>query len=48
MAVIGQREADSGQVALRVRGAGRKQEVLPVEELVALVHDRVASRGLTP
>lgn len=48
MAVVGQREADSGQVALRVRGAGRKQEVLPVEELVVRVHDRVASRGLIP
>lgn len=48
MAVVGQREADSGQVALRVRGAGKKQDVLPVEDLVARVQDRIASRGLTP
>ena len=30
MAVVGQREAESGSLALRVRGAGKKQEVMPV------------------
>ena len=31
MAVIGQREAESDSLALRVRGAGKKQEVMPVD-----------------
>ncbi|HQR19211.1 MAG TPA: threonine--tRNA ligase, partial [Gemmatimonadales bacterium] len=31
MAVVGQREAEAGSVAVRVRGAGNKQEVMPVE-----------------
>src|ERR687896_875301 len=30
MAVIGQREAESDSLALRVRGTGKKQEVMPV------------------
>ncbi|UCD25181.1 MAG: threonine--tRNA ligase, partial [Gemmatimonadota bacterium] len=32
MAVIGKREVEQGTVALRVRGAGKKQTVMPVEE----------------
>jgi threonyl-tRNA synthetase len=48
MAVVGQREADSDQVALRVRGAGRKQEVLPVDDLLARLQDRIACRSLVP
>ena len=31
MAVIGQREAESDSLALRVRGAGKKQEVMAVD-----------------
>ena len=38
MAVVGQREAESDSLALRVRGAGKKQEVMPV--------DGVPGRGL--
>jgi threonyl-tRNA synthetase len=48
MAVIGQREAEAGTVALRVRGTGKKQDVIPVDELMARVVDRVRTRALAP
>jgi threonyl-tRNA synthetase len=48
MAVIGQREAEAGTVALRVRGTGTKQDVIPVDELMARVVDRVRTRALAP
>jgi threonyl-tRNA synthetase len=48
MAVIGQREAEAGTVALRVRGTGKKQDVIPVDELMARVVDRVKTRALAP
>ncbi len=48
MAVIGQREAEAGTVALRVRGSGRKQEIIPVDDLIARVLDRTRSRALAP
>jgi threonyl-tRNA synthetase len=48
MAVIGQREAEAGTVALRVRGSGKKQEVIPVDDLVARVVERSRSRALAP
>ena len=35
MAVIGKREAEADAIALRVRGAGKKQEILPVAEFIA-------------
>ena len=35
MAVVGQREAESDSLALRVRGAGKKQEVMPVDAFLA-------------
>src|SRR5262245_11043335 len=34
MAVVGQREAESKSVAVRVRGSGNKQVVMPVQEFV--------------
>jgi threonyl-tRNA synthetase len=46
MAVIGQREVDGDTVAIRVRGAGNKQEVVPVAEFVALVQEQIKSRTL--
>ena len=46
MAVVGQREAEAGSVAVRVRGAGNKQEVVPVEEFVARVKAQVRGRTL--
>jgi threonyl-tRNA synthetase len=48
MSVIGQREADEQTVALRVRGAGRKQEILSVNDFEARVLDEVRTRALTP
>ena len=48
MAVIGQREADSDSLALRVRGAGKKQEVMPVDAFLGRVTDEVRTRALAP
>jgi threonyl-tRNA synthetase len=48
MAVVGQREADSDSLALRVRGAGKKQEVMPAEAFLARIVEEVATRALAP
>ncbi len=48
MAVIGKREAESGMIALRVRGTGKKQDVVPVDEFVARVVRENAERQLVP
>jgi len=48
MAVIGQRELESGSVAVRVRGAGKKQEIIALDAFVARVTDEVRSRALAP
>jgi threonyl-tRNA synthetase len=48
LAVVGQREADNGTVAVRARGAGKKQEVLPVADLVERLRQEVHTRSLTP
>ncbi len=48
MAVVGQREAEAGTAAVRVRGAGAKQVVLPVEEFVARLQQEIRSRALEP
>jgi threonyl-tRNA synthetase len=48
MAVVGQREADSDSLALRVRGAGKKQEVVTVDAFLARVTDEVGRRVLGP
>ncbi len=48
MAVIGKREAESDAVAIRVRGAGKKQDVVPVAEFVARVVAEHQSRALAP
>ncbi len=46
MAVVGAREAEAGTVAVRARGAGKKQEVMPREEFVARLQEAVRSRTL--
>jgi threonyl-tRNA synthetase len=46
MAVVGQREAEADTVAIRVRGAGNKQEVVPVQAFVARVTEEIRSRAL--
>src|SRR6266699_3116297 len=41
MAVVGQREAEAHSVAVRARGAGNKQTVLPVAEFVTKLKEEV-------
>ncbi|OLC08671.1 MAG: threonine--tRNA ligase [Gemmatimonadetes bacterium 13_1_40CM_70_11] len=48
MAVVGQREAEAGSVAVRVRGEGKKQVVLPLPELVQRLEEEVRTRALNP
>ncbi len=48
MAVIGQREAESDSLALRARGAGKKQEVMTVDAFLARIGDEVRSRAMVP
>ena len=48
MAVVGQREAESDSLALRVRGAGKKQEVMPVSAFLERVTEEVHSRSMVP
>ncbi len=48
MAVVGQREAEGDALALRVRGAGKKQEVLSVDACLARILDEVRRRAVTP
>jgi threonyl-tRNA synthetase len=48
MAVCGKREAESGQVAIRVRGAGKKQEIVGVADFEARLLDEIRTRALTP
>jgi len=46
MAVVGKREAEAGTIAVRARGAGKKQEVVPVAEFIARVRGEAESRSL--
>jgi threonyl-tRNA synthetase len=48
MAVVGQREADAGTVALRTRGAGNKQEVVTLDEFIRRLSADIGSRSLKP
>jgi threonyl-tRNA synthetase len=48
MAVVGQREAESESLALRVRGAGKKQEVMTVDAFVNRIGEEVRNRTMTP
>ena len=48
MGIVGQREVDSDAVAVRVRGAGNKQEVMPVAAFVERVTGEIRARALTP
>ncbi len=45
MAVVGQREAEAGTVAVRARGTGAKQEVLAVADFRERLLDEVARRA---
>jgi threonyl-tRNA synthetase len=46
MAIVGEREAADGTVAVRRRGAGKKQDVMPRDTFVAKVVEDVRSRAL--
>jgi threonyl-tRNA synthetase len=48
MAVCGKREAEAGHVAVRVRGAGKKQEVVSVDEFLARITEEIRTRALAP
>ena len=48
MAVIGKREAEAGTLAVRVRGAGRKQEIVAVPDFIERVRREIADRTLGP
>ncbi|HEY8166831.1 MAG TPA: threonine--tRNA ligase [Gemmatimonadaceae bacterium] len=48
MAIVGKREAETDSLALRVRGAGKKQELMPVTDFIAQVQDDIATRTLKP
>jgi threonyl-tRNA synthetase len=48
MCVIGRREAEENTVALRTRGAGKKQDVMPVTAFVARITEEILTRALVP
>lgn len=48
MAVVGRREVEQDAVALRTRGAGKKQEVLAVAELEQRLVEEIRSRAIGP
>ena len=48
MAVVGRREAESDSLALRIRGAGKKQEVIPVADFIATVKHQIETRAIAP
>jgi threonyl-tRNA synthetase len=48
MAVVGKREAEADSIALRVRGAGKKQEILTVGEFLSRIQDELVTRALKP
>jgi threonyl-tRNA synthetase len=48
MAVVGQREAEADSLALRVRGAGKKQEVMTVETFQHRLDEEVRNRSMVP
>jgi threonyl-tRNA synthetase len=47
MAVVGKREAEADSIALRIRGAGKKQEIMTVADFAARLEDELATRALT-
>jgi threonyl-tRNA synthetase len=47
LAVVGEREAQAGTVAVRAHGAGKKQVILPVDEFLSRIAEEVRTRALT-
>lgn len=48
MAVLGKREAEAGTLAIRVRGTGKKQEIVSTDSFIERVVAEVKSRALVP
>jgi threonyl-tRNA synthetase len=48
MAVLGKREAEAGTLAIRVRGAGKKQEIVSTDSFIERVVLEIKSRALVP
>ena len=48
MAIVGKREAESDSLALRVRGAGKKQDVMPVADFISTVKEQIETRAIAP
>ncbi len=48
MAVIGKREAEGDSVAVRVRGEGKKQEIMAVDAFIAHLGEEIRRRALKP
>ena len=46
--VVGDRELEAGTVAVRAHGAEKKQVVMPVDDFVDAVQEKVRSKGLDP
>jgi len=46
MAVVGEREAEAGTVAVRKRGAGKKQQVMSREDFLQELLEEIRSRAL--
>jgi len=46
LAVVGKREVEDGTVAVRVRGAKKKQEVMPIDAFVERVEQKIRTRAL--
>jgi threonyl-tRNA synthetase len=47
LAVVGQREAETGNVAVRARGTGKKQVILPVSDFLATLQEEIRTRALS-
>jgi len=48
MAIVGQREADGGTVAVRTRGAGKKQEIMAIGDFEGKLLEENTTRALAP
>ena len=48
LAVIGGREAEAGTVAVRIRGAGKKQDIMAQPDFLNQVRDQIRTRARVP
>ena len=48
LVVVGDRELEAGTVAVRAHGAEMKQVVMPVDDFVAAVQEKVRAKALDP